>query len=161
MAFRPARPLENAEPEDVIAPPPPAVLRRVEECVAATGDSHSRFTKVKRSAAGDTYVFRVNGARVCPYGGRHSGSNNSCILVRGKELQSHCNSGECCDIRPRQVIGELTPQEYLLGGEIAAVGENDKTVYDKLTKPFVDNWAFQGDKGGSRIAAQMYSGSPR
>jgi hypothetical protein len=46
--------------------PPPAVLKRVEECVVASGDSHSRFEKLKRVGDAHMYVFRVNGPRVCP-----------------------------------------------------------------------------------------------
>jgi hypothetical protein len=145
------------DPVEVRSPPVPALLKRIEECVAATGDTRSRFDKLKRSPEGDLFVFRVNGARTCPYGAHHSGSNNFCVFTRGTDVLYKCNSSECCDIIPKCKIGELTLQESMLGGETAPVAWDDRTVYGRYTKDFVDYWAFQGDKGGSRIAAQMYS----
>lgn len=149
--------MEDPNPEEVRSPPPPAVVERIEKCLADIGDSCSRFDKLKRSPGGDLYVFRVDEARVCPYGASHSGSNNFCVFVRGNDLFYHCNSSECCDINPRRKIGALTVQESMMGGQTAPVAMDDTSVFGMLTKPFVDNWAFQGDMGGSRIAAQMYS----
>jgi hypothetical protein len=148
---------EEATVQDAALPPPPAVLKRVEECVAATGDSHSRFEKLKRLGAANMYVFRVNGPRVCPYGAHHSGSNNFFVLVRGSELTYHCHSSECSAIQPKRSIGHLTPRESLLMGETAPVAAADSTVYTPLTKPFVDYWAHKGDMGGSEIATKMYA----
>ncbi|GAQ91319.1 hypothetical protein KFL_007640060 [Klebsormidium nitens] len=148
---------EEATVQDAALPPPPAVLKRVEECVAATGDSHSRFEKLKRLGAADMYVFRVNGPRVCPYEAHHSGSNNFFVLVRGSELVYHCHSSECSGIQPKRGIGQLTPRETRLVGETAPVAAEDSTVYTPLTKSFVDYWAHKGDMGGSEIATKMYA----
>ncbi|GAQ90320.1 hypothetical protein KFL_006270020 [Klebsormidium nitens] len=107
------------DPVEVAHPPATALLRRIEESVAATGDLRSRFDKRKRSPVGDMYVFRVAGERTCPYGAHHSGSNNFCVLVHGKKLLYHCSSSECCDIQPKRMIGELTLQESMLGRDSA------------------------------------------
>ncbi|GAQ83538.1 hypothetical protein KFL_001520080 [Klebsormidium nitens] len=113
----PARFAEGLNADGVELPPPPAVLERIKKCLADVGDTSSRFDKLKRFPGGpDLYAYRVSGARVCPYGVSHSGSNNFCVLVRGRGLFYKCNSSECCDVHPQRKIGELTAQESMVWG---------------------------------------------
>lgn len=137
--MRPALFNEGLDADGIELPPPPAVLERIKESLADVGDTSSRFDKLKKFPGGpDLYVFRVSGPWVCPYGASHSGSNNLCVLVRGRDLFYKCNSPECCDIYPQHIIGELTPQESIMGGATAPVSADDPTAYGMLTKAFVD-----------------------
>jgi hypothetical protein len=130
-----------------------AVLARIKEHLAAHGDVTSRFDRKK----GNLFVFRVDGERTCPYGARHRGSNNFAVLLTGTRLEYVCNSSECSARRPRAVIGELTIRDRMVGATVEAVHPiHDKSVYEKLEKSLVDYWAFQGDRGGSRIFTHMY-----
>lgn len=106
----PARFAEGLDDDGVELPPPPAVLERIGKCLADAGDTSSRFDKLIRYPGMDLYAHRVSGARVCPYGVSHSGSNNFSVLVRGRNLFYKCHSSECCDIHPLRKIGELTEQ---------------------------------------------------
>jgi hypothetical protein len=141
--------------------PEPAVLERIKASLAKHGDTTSRFDKLKRSAAGSMYIFRVDEERRCPYGADHSGSNNFAVLVRDRALLYHCSSGECSEVRPMRQIGKLTRFESMLGGETAPVAPDDLSVCRTLDKRFVDYWAFQGDMGGSHIVDQMYASCGR
>lgn len=147
--------------EDPQQPPPAAVLERVKACVADTGDTASRFDRLKTSVDGPMYVFRVDGPRRCPYGNHHDGSNNFCVLVRKRALLYWCNSAECQGLRPLQKIGELTRSEAMIGGEVGAFRADDVSAISGLHKGFVDHWAFDGDVGGSKIAAAMYTSCGR
>jgi hypothetical protein len=132
--------------------PDAEVLQQIKSSLAACGDSNSRFDKRK----GNLYVFRVTGERTCPYGHQHQGSNNFCVRVKGDSLEYVCNSPECARIRPRKQIGVAT----FARGEASVEpvdADRDQTVYGCATMEFVDFWAFQADKGGSRIFSYMYS----
>ncbi|GAQ79182.1 phage/plasmid primase-like protein [Klebsormidium nitens] len=132
--------------------PDAAVLQQIKSCLAACGDSTSRFDKRK----GNLYVFRVQGERTCPYGHQHQGSNNFCVQVKGSRLEYVCNSPECTIIRPRKQIGVLSCAQ----GEASVKpvdADRDEAIYGCVTKELVDFWAFQGDKGGSRIFSYMCS----
>ncbi|GAQ91604.1 hypothetical protein KFL_008160040 [Klebsormidium nitens] len=155
-AFGPPRPVEDPQ-----QPPPAAILKRVKACVADTGDTASRFDRLKTGVNGPMYVFRVDGPRRCPNGNHHDGSNNFSVLVRGRALLYCCNSSECEGVRPLRKIGELTRSEAMIGGEIRAFRADDASAIDALHKDFVDYWAFEGDVGGSKIAAAMYTSCGR
>jgi hypothetical protein len=137
---------------------PTQVLKKVEACVAATGDPSLQYDCLKMLLGNQPmYIFRVDGPRRCPYGHQHDGSNNFNVQVDGRDLLKHCNGSVCQDICPLLKSGELSFAESLMGGETHAVHESDPSVYGNLTKWFVDYWAFQGDAGGCKIAAQMYA----
>ncbi|GAQ92370.1 hypothetical protein KFL_009960010, partial [Klebsormidium nitens] len=62
---------------------------------------------------------------------------------------------------PCQRFGELTRSEAMIGGELRAFRADDVSAIDNLHKGFVDNWAFEGDVGGSKIVAEMYASCGR
>lgn len=136
-------------------------MERVKACVAATGDTASRFDRLKMGDSGPIYVFRVAGPRRCPYGNHHDGHNNFSVLVRKRDLLYCCNSSECQGVRPLLKIGELTRSEAVTGGETQAFSADDVSAINFLHKRFVDAWAFVGDVGGSKIVAEMYASCGR
>jgi hypothetical protein len=75
--------LDNGKDPSITAPVD--VLKKVEACVAATGDQSSRFDRLKMLPDNKTiYVFRVDGPRCCPYGHHHNGRTTLTSRWRGK-----------------------------------------------------------------------------
>lgn len=155
---RPARPVQNVDDEDDESEdeaPDRVVSDRIRACLIVNGDSSSYLDRVKTDAEGRLYVFRVTGPRTCPYGNRHSGSNNFAVLVRGQTLLYRCNSPEC-DGLPLKEIGCLTFAESIAGGNNERVDLYDKSVYSTLTYRFMERSMASTDLGGAQVFSRMY-----